>query len=244
MTTTNYQQQATDFLTATNTSFNAVFETFDYYFQDDKQKRNIFKITLSNDRHKYSFRFGSSLKDSLKNSNDVMYETDFDFYSGLKFESLKKEYLSYSDKIKISVAKEAYDANKIPSLIDKQKVKNIYTDFVKSNTNKYVKSLTILSLQDWTDKIIQSLVRRLVELAATNWGEGIPAKKIIAPTPYDVLASITKYEVGTFDDFCSNYGYDADSRKAYKTYKEVMKEWKNVELLFTPEQLELLQEIQ
>ena len=63
------------------------------------------------------------------------------------------------------------------------------------------------------------------------------------PTPYDVLTCLTKYEVGTFKNFCSDYGYDIDSRKAYKTYKAVMKEWKNVELLFTPEQIELLQEI-
>ena len=63
------------------------------------------------------------------------------------------------------------------------------------------------------------------------------------PTAYDVLASLTKYEVFSFEDFCGDYGYDVDSRKAYKTYKAVMKEWKNIELLFTPEQIEQLQEI-
>lgn len=64
------------------------------------------------------------------------------------------------------------------------------------------------------------------------------------PTAYDVLACLEKNEVNDFEDFCSNYGYDSDSRKAYKTYKAVLKEWKNVELLFSPEQIELLQEIQ
>ena len=63
------------------------------------------------------------------------------------------------------------------------------------------------------------------------------------PTAYDVLASLTKYEVGDFGDFCSAYGYDIDSRKAYKTYKAVLKEWKNVDRLFSSEQIELLQEI-
>lgn len=63
------------------------------------------------------------------------------------------------------------------------------------------------------------------------------------PTAYDILASITKYEVGTFDDFCSEYGYSGDSRKDYKTYKAVLREWKNVELLFTSDQLEKLHEI-
>lgn len=65
-----------------------------------------------------------------------------------------------------------------------------------------------------------------------------------APTAYDVLASLTKYDPGTFENFCGEYGYEEDSRSAYKTYKAVMKEWKNIELLFTPEQIELLQEIQ
>lgn len=77
-----------------------------------------------------------------------------------------------------------------------------------------------------------------------TFGQSISASlKGELPTAYDVLACIQKYEVGTFDDFCSDFGYDNDSRKAYKTYKAVLKEWKNIELLFTPEQLEILQEI-
>jgi len=63
------------------------------------------------------------------------------------------------------------------------------------------------------------------------------------PTPYDVLACLTKYDCGDFENFCSDFGYDIDSRKAYKTYKAVLKEWKNVERLFTSERLEQLQEI-
>jgi hypothetical protein len=63
------------------------------------------------------------------------------------------------------------------------------------------------------------------------------------PSAYDVLACLTCYSPGTFENFCGDYGYDLDSRSAYKTYKEVMKEYKNLELLFTPEQLEQLSEI-
>lgn len=64
------------------------------------------------------------------------------------------------------------------------------------------------------------------------------------PTAYDVLTCLEKYEVTDFEDFCDNYGYNIDSRKAYKTFKAVKKEWKNVKKLFTPEEIELLQEIQ
>lgn len=54
----------------------------------------------------------------------------------------------------------------------------------------------------------------------------------IAPTLYDVLACLTKYNPYTFEDFCSEYGYDTDSRKAYKTFEAVKEEWYNVEALF------------
>lgn len=64
-----------------------------------------------------------------------------------------------------------------------------------------------------------------------------------APTAYDVLACLTKADPGDYDNFCSEYGYDKDSRKAFKTYKAVRKEWKNVERLFTDEQIQQLQEI-
>ncbi len=129
---TTYDQQAMDFLSATSTAFTATFKTHDFYFQEDKETRDIYTIVLKNKLHRYRFNFGQSI-------------------------------------------------------------------------------------------------------AASEKGE--------QPTAYGVLACLTKYEVSTFDDFCSDYGYDNDSRSAYKTYKAVKKEWENVKRLFTPEQIELLQEI-
>lgn len=64
------------------------------------------------------------------------------------------------------------------------------------------------------------------------------------PTLYDVLACLTKHNPETFEDFCANYGYDNDSRTAEKTYKAVLKEWKNLNRLFTAEELNLLTNIQ
>jgi hypothetical protein len=60
---------------------------------------------------------------------------------------------------------------------------------------------------------------------------------------YDVLACATKNDPGSFYDFCNEYGYDEDSRKADKTYKAVVKEWTKVEAFFTPEEIEELCEI-
>jgi len=41
------------------------------------------------------------------------------------------------------------------------------------------------------------------------------------PTPYDVLACVSSdiYCPDTFEEFCSEYGYDTDSRKAEATFK-------------------------
>lgn len=73
-----------------------------------------------------------------------------------------------------------------------------------------------------------------------NFGQSI-AEGSNEPTLYSVLACLTKYKVGSFEEFCSDYGYDTDSRTAEKTYKAVLKEWEAMERLFNNEELELLQ---
>lgn len=130
---TNYEQPAAEFLAKTGTTFKAVFTANKRYFDDDKESRDVYRVTLKNNRHTFRFNFGQSLRNS--------------------------------------------DYGNTP------------------------------------------------------------------PTAYDVLACLTKYPVYSFEDFCSEYGYDTDSRKAYKTYKAVKREWENVDKLFTSEEIELLQEI-
>ncbi len=63
------------------------------------------------------------------------------------------------------------------------------------------------------------------------------------PTAYDVLACLEKYEPEDFKNWAEGYGYDTDSRKVYKTYNAVCKEWDKVNAFFTDEELEELQEI-
>lgn len=63
------------------------------------------------------------------------------------------------------------------------------------------------------------------------------------PTMYDVLECFTKYDVGSFSDFCSDFGYDeyvedwntgryGINKKAMRLYKAVQREYKAVERLF------------
>jgi len=63
------------------------------------------------------------------------------------------------------------------------------------------------------------------------------------PSAYDVLSGLTSSEVGDFKEFCSEFGYDEDSRKAEKTYNAVLNEWNNIKMLYTDEEILKLQEI-
>lgn len=63
------------------------------------------------------------------------------------------------------------------------------------------------------------------------------------PRLYDTLTCLQKYDVGTFEDFCSEFGFDEDSHKSEKIYQSLLEEWKNVKILFSDEELETLREI-
>jgi hypothetical protein len=67
--------------------------------------------------------------------------------------------------------------------------------------------------------------------------------KFAAPSAYDVLVSITKNDPGTLEQFCGDFGYDVDSRKAEKTYNAVCEEFKQVQILFNDKEIHDLQEI-
>lgn len=63
------------------------------------------------------------------------------------------------------------------------------------------------------------------------------------PNECDVLACLGKYDVGTFEDFCSEFGYDEESRMAERIYIAVIKEYKDLTRIFTEEQMEELKGI-
>lgn len=69
-------------------------------------------------------------------------------------------------------------------------------------------------------------------------------KDFSEPTPYDVFSSLTKYDPGSFEDFCSDYGYDEDSRKAEKIYLAVLDEWRDLKMLYSNAELAVMGDIQ
>ena len=110
--TTIYQMQGTDFLKKHKITMTTVFLENAPYFPDDKDSRDVFRITLLKGKKKYSTKFGQSVIQSTGNGNNH-------------------------------------------------------------------------------------------------------------PTAYDLLTCITKSGPGSFEDFCSEFGYDNDSRSAEKTWKSV-----------------------
>jgi len=63
------------------------------------------------------------------------------------------------------------------------------------------------------------------------------------PTAYDVLTCLTKYDPNLFDDFCGDYGYDTDSRKAEKVYQAVKDEYLQLCALFNESEMKQLCDI-
>lgn len=245
-----YEKQADDFLRSTGAKITTEFKEFNSMGWDtDGAKRNIFKVTLANvNGREYIFDCGQSISKSVKNPNDMITGETIDFYHGLEFKGLDPSYLSYSAKIKIKDLKAAKNYRQFEALIDKRIVEKTHADFIKSNTSKYRQVVNIPRAyggfgESWFDMIVTELMRQATDLAKKNWGELTPLDQPIHPTAYEILACLTKYDPGTFEDFCSEFGCDLDSRKAFKTYKSVRREWKNIELLFTDEQIEQLREI-
>jgi len=128
-----YEIQANKFLIDTKTTIKIKFFKKDYYFNDDKDKRNIYKCTLKNYKGSYTFTFGDSISNTVKN------------------------------------------------------------------------------------------------LTLTN---------------YDILSCLEKYDHGSFENFCDELGYNIDSIKDLKTYKECCKQYEKLSKLFNENEMDLLRDVQ
>lgn len=98
-----------------------------------------------------------------------------------------------------------------------------------------------------TDKELREIenkaYRRNGHLSDSRRAKEKRLREVHAPSSYDILSCITKYAPGTFENFCSEFGYDTDSRRAYKVYRAVCDEWFNASAFFTEGELERLCEI-
>ncbi len=90
--------------------------------------------------------------------------------------------------------------------------------------------------------VFKLMLERFAKQYTFTFGQSIQAGAK-EPTMYDILTCLTKYDPGTFENFCGDFGYDEDSRSAEKTYNACIKEYEAVQRLFG-DILEELQEIQ
>ena len=92
-----------------------------------------------------------------------------------------------------------------------------YFDSDKESRDVYQITITRGGRKPWTFRFGQSIRN---------------SDGVTKPTAYDVLSCVQRYDIGTFDDFCSDFGYDTDSRKAEKTYFAVQREVSECQRIF------------
>lgn len=77
-----------------------------------------------------------------------------------------------------------------------------------------------------------------------NFGQSIAKSGLkLQPNNYDILACLQKYDAGSFEEFCGEFGYNIDSSRAEKTYKAVCKEYEKLCTIFSDEEMELMRDI-
>ena len=184
-----YTKQVTDFLQSTNTTIKSVYQGHKEHFEGDKEKRAVFKVTISRPNRKpMVFDFGESIADSYK------FRVSHKNGGGFLTHPIEGHYMEGIDLFK----------------------------------------------QFNTDLLIMEGVIRGEVLGRTY--EVRLGKD--APEAYSILSCLTKSEVGSFEDFCSDFGYDEDSMKANKTYLAVTKEYANLRKLgYSDSEMEQLQDI-
>lgn len=192
-----YEKQAMDFLEKTSSEISINYIKYDYHFEGDKHKRDIYKICLKRGRREYKFNFGQSLANS-------------GFFMTYKAISPSSMHLLIDENYRDATVSTKKEYNSIHV-----KGTDLYITPTESG-----KSLFRLEVNE-------------------KW---IATKK--QPTEYSILSCLQNYELGSFNDFCYDFGYDADSITDFKTYENVKNEYVNLCNLYNDEELELLGNIQ
>lgn len=148
---------------------------------------------------------------------------------------------------------EIQNISKVVGVIEGAKIVNEYTkqalDFLSATKTNLTITFKKRGAMQWDKGVERDIYRcKLKNKTGSfsfDFGQSINgSNKNELPTEYDVLTCLTKYDPESFEDFCANYGYDEDSRTAERVYKAVVKEFNNMQRLFTSDELELLTVIQ
>ena len=99
----------------------------------------------------------------------------------------------------------------------------------------------------WHNKYCYIIVTPLGSMVCVFWDSVYNTERNIELVEYDILACLEKYDVGTIDDFVSEFGYEvhkwSDVKRIENIYNAAVKEYQDLCRIFTPEQMEALREI-
>lgn len=90
----------------------------------------------------------------------------------------------------------------------------------------------VILVRGWFNEVIQRMAYASMEVRFHGSAHDAQEHPLQPPHIYDVLACLQKVDPGTFEDFCADFGYDTDSRKALATYDAVKKEYEGFTALF------------
>jgi len=93
------------------------------------------------------------------------------------------------------------------------------------------------------DKYLVKLTRGSRTYQFDYWNSLHDKENKIKPCSYDVLSCLDVNSPDTFKDFCSEFGYDEDSRKVEKIFYDVQHQVISLKTLFNDTELEMLGEI-
>ena len=106
--------------------------------------------------------------------------------------------------------------------------------------------------KDWDEykernKYRFTIVTPLGKMEDTFWDSLYATEHGERPTEYDILSCLVTSDVGTIDDFVADYGYEvkkwSDVKRIERTSKAVVRQYNNLCRIFTPEQMNMLCEI-
>ena len=123
-------------------------------------------------------------------------------------------------------------------------------DFLKEHNVKmivkYLKHDFYFLNDKETRDIFKITFKRNKKQFSLTFGQSLNNKGI-NPSSYDVLSCLQKYDVGSFDNFISDFGYNEWNLSTYpkvlKIYKTVVKQYNQIRLFFTGQEIEKLQDI-
>ena len=124
-------------------------------------------------------------------------------------------------------------------------------DFLEScNATMKITQIGCEQNKNWNENVYRNTYRATIKtplgtMRVKFWDSVYNTERGIEPTEYDILACLEKYDVGTFEDFVDEFGYESDNlRYAKRIYKVVTREYNDICRCFTPEQIEAMREIQ